>query len=81
MRAIATQSIVKGTIEVETSWLTVREVAGILRTTATGVGKMIKAGTLPAVYVSKEAGWRIKASDVEALPTTQQKGQADGHPE
>jgi excisionase family DNA binding protein len=64
---------------VETEWLTVQEVAVRLRTTKTSVGKMIRAGMLPAVYLSQRAGWRIKASDVEALTTVHQRKEQEEH--
>lgn len=58
-------------------WLTVAAVATRLQTTTWTVTWLIKTGQLPALYLSKRQGWRVRRADVDAMttPTTQQKAQ------
>jgi excisionase family DNA binding protein len=63
----------------EERWLTVAQVAERLQVTQRAVGQLIKVGTLPALLVTQREGWRIKASDVDALGTVQEKKGQEEH--
>jgi excisionase family DNA binding protein len=57
----------------QSAWLTLAEVALRLRTTQRTVSRLVKQGKLPAVYLSVGQGYRVKASDVDALGSAQQR--------
>lgn len=55
-------------------YLTVSEVAAILRMPERSVLRLLKEGRLPGAYGGTRAGWRIRRSDVETWTTNQPGG-------
>ncbi len=54
-------------------WLTRAQVAARLHTTERTITKLVKEGKLPAMFLSRREGYRIRASDVDALVSGQSK--------
>ena len=48
-------------------WLTVDDVAQRLDVTAETVRRFLRRGELPGMQISKRAGWRVRAEDVDAF--------------
>lgn len=58
-----------------TEWLTLAEAARRLHTTERTVSRLVKTGRLRGVHLSAHEGWRVRASDVDALGSVQEKAQ------
>lgn len=48
-------------------WLTVADVAKRFDVTAETVRRLLRRGELPGMQISKRAGWRVRAEDVDAF--------------
>ena len=48
-------------------WLTVEDVAKRLDVTQETVRRLLRRGELPGMQISKRAGWRVRAEDVDAF--------------
>jgi excisionase family DNA binding protein len=52
---------------VEERWLTVAQAAAVLQLHPETLREWLRAGRIPATLLSRRAGYRIRASDLEAF--------------
>lgn len=61
-------------------YLTVSEVAEILRMPERSVLRLLKSGSLPGAYGGTRAGWRVRRADVETWTTNRPNVLYSGRP-
>ncbi len=60
-------------------FLTVAEVAALLRMPEPTIRRMLKDGRLPGIYGGTRGGWRIRRADLATWHTNKPRPQDDAH--